>query len=120
GLRRILNFGHTIGHAVESVSNYKLSHGEAVAIGMVAEARISAALGMLKQSEVERLNNLIQMYNLPTDIPSRMDRNKIVWLTCRDKKAEQGIVRYTLLENIGKAIVGVTVPHKIVKRVLSA
>ncbi len=119
GLRRILNFGHTIGHAVESLSNYKLAHGEAVAIGMVAEAKISAALGMLKQSEVERLNNLIQMYNLPTDIPSRMDRNKIVRLTCQDKKAEQGIVRYTLLENIGKAIVSVAVPINIVKRVLS-
>lgn len=119
GLRRILNFGHTIGHAIESLSNYKLSHGEAVAIGMVAEAKISAALGLLKQSEVVRLNNLLQLYKLPTDIPSRMDRNKIVQLTYHDKKAQQGKVQYTLLNKIGKAIVGVTVPKNIVKRVLS-
>ncbi|MBA4311251.1 MAG: 3-dehydroquinate synthase [Chlorobiaceae bacterium] len=119
GLRRILNFGHTIGHAIESLSYYKLSHGEAVAIGMVAEAKISAALGLLKQSEVVRLNNLLQLYKLPTDIPSRMDRNKIVQLTYHDKKAQQGKVQYTLLNKIGKAIVGVTVPKNIVKRVLS-
>jgi 3-dehydroquinate synthase len=119
GLRRILNFGHTIGHAVESLSNYKLSHGEAVAIGMVAEAKISAALGMLDQSEVERLYNLLQLYKLPTDIPSKMDTHKIVRLTLHDKKVQQCKAQYTLLEKIGKAIVGFSVPPNIVERVLS-
>jgi len=119
GLRRILNFGHTIGHAVESLSNYKLSHGEAVSIGMIAESKISAALGMLKQSEVERLNDLLKLYQLPTDIPSRMDKNKIVQLTCHDKKVQQGKVQYTLLDKIGKAIVGISVPQKIVEQILS-
>ncbi len=119
GLRRILNFGHTIGHAVESLSNYKLSHGEAVAIGMMAEAKISVALGMLDQSDVERLNDLLQLYKLPTDIPSRMDTHKIIRLTFHDKKVQQGKVQYTLLEKIGKAIVGISVPLKIVERVLS-
>ncbi len=119
GLRRILNFGHTIGHAVESLSNYKLSHGEAVAIGMIAEAKISAALGMLNQSEVVRLHNLLQLYKLPTEIPSNIDIKKIIKLTCHDKKVQQGKVQYTLLEKIGKAIVGISVPQKIVGRVLS-
>ena len=86
---------------------------------MMAEAKISTALGMLKQSEVERLNNLLQLYKLPTDIPSRMDKNKIVQLTCHDKKVQQGKVQYTLLDKIGKAIVGISVPQKIVEQILS-
>lgn len=118
-LRRILNFGHTIGHAVESLSNYKLSHGEAVAIGMVAEAKISVALGMLNLSEVERLKNLLKLYDLPTEIPSRMDTNKIIRLTMHDKKIQHGKVQYTLLDKIGKAVVGISVPRKIIERVLS-
>ncbi|MBI5021180.1 MAG: 3-dehydroquinate synthase [Ignavibacteriales bacterium] len=119
GLRRILNFGHTIGHAVEYLSNYSLSHGEAVAIGMAAEAKFSASLGLLKSSAVARIQNLIRMYGLPTSIPPKMDRNKIVQLTCHDKKVENGNVRYTLLKNIGKGIVDLTVPNNIVFQVLS-
>jgi 3-dehydroquinate synthase len=119
GLRRILNFGHTIGHAVELLSNYKLSHGEAVAIGMVAEAKISVARGMLDQSTVERLNRLLQLYKLPTSIPSRMNTDKIVRLTLHDKKIHRGNIQYTLLDKIGKAVVGISVPIKIVERVLS-
>ncbi len=119
GLRRILNFGHTIGHAIESSSKYKLSHGEAVTIGMTIEAKIAAKLGMLNQSDVERLQKLIQLYELPTEIPSGIDRAKIMNLTYHDKKAQQGLVQYTLLKNIGKAVVGISVPRNIVERVLA-
>jgi len=119
GLRRILNFGHTIGHAIESLSKYKLSHGEAVAIGMVIEAKISAALGMLKQSDVERLRKVIELYKLPTKIPSKMDMAKIIQSTYLDKKAQQGQVQYTLLKKIGKAAMSISVPRNIVERVLT-
>jgi len=119
GLRRILNFGHTIGHAIESLSKYKLSHGEAVAFGMVIEAKISAALGMLKQSDVERLRKVIELYKLPTKIPSKMDMAKIIQSTYLDKKAQQGQVQYTLLKKIGKAAMSISVPRNIVERVLT-
>jgi 3-dehydroquinate synthase len=119
GLRRILNFGHTIGHAIESLSKYKLSHGEAVSIGMVIEAKISAALRMLKQSDVERLRKVIELYKLPTKIPSKMDMAKIIQSTYLDKKAQQGQVQYTLLKKIGKAAMSISVPRNIVERVLT-
>lgn len=119
GFRKILNFGHTIGHAVESISNYELSHGEAIAIGMVAEARISFSLGLLNSSEVERLISLLKLYKLPTDIPSRIDFKKIVNLTYHDKKVQNGKVQYTLLERIGKARVGINISPKEVIKILS-
>ena len=107
GLRRVLNFGHTIGHAVESLSKYKLTHGEAISIGMAAEAKISTSLGILKRSDMERLTFLLELYKLPTLIPSRMNLKKIIESTIHDKKVQQGEVHYTLLEQIGKARVGV-------------
>ncbi|HTK82118.1 MAG TPA: 3-dehydroquinate synthase [Bacteroidota bacterium] len=107
GLRRILNFGHTIGHAVESRTRYRVSHGEAVAIGMVAEGRISAALGLLPRSHLRRLENLIAAYGLPTSIPSSIDKRDVVRLTASDKKAAGKRVYYTLLSAIGRARVGV-------------
>ena len=105
--RRILNFGHTIGHALESLSRYRMSHGEAVARGMVAEARIAAGLGMLSQNEVTRLKRLLDRYGLPTEIHARVDFNRLFSMTRRDKKARGGVVEYTLLEKIGKGVTGV-------------
>ena len=105
--RRILNFGHTIGHALESLSRYRISHGEAVASGMVAEARISASLGMIPQQEVVRLERLLGRFGLPTEIPARFDINRLFSLTRLDKKARGGVVEYTLLEKIGKGVTGV-------------
>ena len=105
--RRILNFGHTIGHALESLSRYRISHGEAVARGMVAEAMIAAGLGMISKNEVARLERLLQIYGLPTDISAHVDLNRLFNMTRRDKKARGGVVEYTLLEKIGKGVTGV-------------
>ncbi|NQT05558.1 MAG: 3-dehydroquinate synthase, partial [Dehalococcoidia bacterium] len=69
GLRHILNYGHTIGHAVESVSGFRIKHGNAVAIGMVAAARLSHRLGILDESEVKRLRQLITRAGLPAEVP---------------------------------------------------
>lgn len=106
-LRRILNFGHTIGHAIEHLTHYRLSHGEAVAIGMVAEARISASLGLLRPSDVTRLTKLVSMYHLPVALPSSVKTKALFAATQRDKKVHRGNVHYTLLEKIGKARIGV-------------
>lgn len=112
GLRRILNFGHTVGHALEIVSTQPISHGKAIAIGMVAEAKISATLGLCSNDDVKRLENLLQLYGLPTSIPSNINLRKLFAATAQDKKSRQGIVHYTLLETIGKAQVGIPLSYR--------
>lgn len=117
--RRILNFGHTIGHALESLSGYRLPHGLAVAIGMAAEAKISAAGGLMSAGAVARLENLLRAYRLPTDIPSSTDIGELCEATRTDKKARDGKVHYTLLERIGKARTDVRLSLETVQDILS-
>lgn len=107
GLRRILNFGHTVGHGIETLTGYKLSHGKAISIGMVAEAKISASLGLLHESHVKRLENLLRLYGLPTTVPPSVDIKELFSITRYDKKVRSGEVHYTLIERIGSARIGV-------------
>ncbi|HLX12412.1 MAG TPA: 3-dehydroquinate synthase [Bacteroidota bacterium] len=105
-LRRVLNYGHTIGHAVETLSHYRTAHGEAVAIGMIAEGQIAVALALLSQHDLIRLRQVVKSYGLPSEIPARMPLNRIFDETIHDKKANKGIVYFTLLKTIGTSIVG--------------
>ena len=118
GPRRILNFGHTIGHAVELLSKFALSHGEAVSIGMVAEATMSNALGLCDERDISRLVHVLQQFSLPTSFPSRMRFEAVIAATAHDKKAREGRIEYTLLERIGKARVGVPLTQLDVMRLL--
>ena len=104
--RRILNFGHTIGHSLELASNYKLSHGEAVSIGMVVESEISKELGLLKEEYVSRIKGLLKKANLPIKLPEDIELKKIIYGTMLDKKTVKKVPHYTLLEGIGKAQAG--------------
>src|SRR4028118_1973373 len=89
GLRAILNYGHTIGHAVESLTGYKLvTHGEAVAIGMVAAGQIAVQLQQWKPADAERQDALIQKAGLPTQLPSKLDIEAIVDALQTDKKVQ--------------------------------
>ena len=116
--RRILNFGHTIGHAIEYLSKYRISHGRAVAIGMVAESQISSRLGLLPESNVDRIASLLKKYNLPTKIPPTVELKEIVGATKQDKKVFREMVHYTLLERIGRARAGVKLSTPQVQRLL--
>ncbi len=118
GLRRVLNFGHTIGHAVEQESRYRLRHGEAVAIGMVAEAHLSSAVGLLPLRDCIRLSRLIAAAGLPLRIPPRMQVSRVVARTRQDKKVRGGVVHYTLLDAIGTACVAYPVKQETVQRLL--
>jgi 3-dehydroquinate synthase len=103
GLRAILNFGHTFGHAIESGVGYgRWLHGEAVACGMVMAAELSAELGLLERAFVERLRRLIEGAGLPVAAPA-LDGAR--WLDSMriDKKAEGGELRFVLLEAPGRA-----------------
>jgi 3-dehydroquinate synthase len=101
GLRRLLNFGHTFGHAVERISG--LSHGEAVSVGMVVAANLSKARGLLDQRNVDRLENVLSGLKLPTEIQA--DGEIAFDAMRRDKKRVGDAIHFVLLEAIGKAIV---------------
>ena len=117
GLRHILNYGHTLGHAIETVSDFKVRHGQAVAIGMVAEGRLSNKLNTLSQSEQSRLEQLIQRAGLPTKIPD-LDIEKVVRAMEHDKKILRGKVKFILPEYIGKVFISDDVPLSLVEQVL--
>lgn len=99
--RKILNFGHTIGHALETLSGYRMAHGEAIAIGMVAEARIANRAGLLPPSATERIRTLLKRIGLPTSIPATIAPGAILTVAHRDKKARLGKIAYALPARIG-------------------
>ncbi|ARV63028.1 3-dehydroquinate synthase [Nostocales cyanobacterium HT-58-2] len=119
GLRAILNYGHTIGHAVESLTGYRVvNHGEAVAIGMVAAGQIAVKLGMWQKEETERQDALIQKAGLPTQLPSGVDIEAIIEALQVDKKVEAGKVRFILPTQIGVVTITDQVPSDTIREVL--
>lgn len=121
GLRAILNYGHTIGHAVESLTGYRLvNHGEAVAIGMVAAAQIAVELGLWDQEAAIRQRQLIEKAGLPTDLPGNLDIEAILTTLQSDKKVKDGKVRFVLPTQIGTAIVSDQVPADVIRQVLNS
>ena len=117
GLRSILNYGHTIGHAIETVSDFQLKHGQAVAIGMVAAARISSRMGILDESDVIRLTNIIKKAGLPTEMPD-LNIKEIISAMKHDKKVQQDKIRFVLLKSIGDAFITDEVSPSLVEEVL--
>ena len=109
GLRRILNFGHTIGHALELLSDYALLHGEAIALGMLTEAKISVSLCNLHPVDVWRLWIVLRKFGLPTEFPHAISLKKIEETLSYDKKSRNGVPNFTLLKSIGNARVGIPV-----------
>ncbi len=103
-LRKILNFGHTVGHALESLSSYAVKHGEAVAIGMVVEARMAVKAGLLAGGDAEAIGLLLQALGLPSSPtgPARGLRPEAILETMRlDKKARGGAIEYAVPDAIG-------------------
>jgi len=106
GLRAILNFGHTVGHAVESLTNYSLyKHGEAVAIGMVAAGRLAARMGRFEPAEQERIERLLAQSDLPVRIPAQLETDAVIERLSKDKKVRGGRVRFVLPEAIGRVFI---------------
>lgn len=110
GRRMILNYGHTIGHALEAATDYeRLFHGEAVAIGMMAAAMISEKLGLLPQETVKRQEGLIQKFGLPTTCPG-IERGRVLGAIELDKKVRERAVNWVLLRGIGQPMISNEVP----------
>jgi len=106
GLRAILNYGHTVGHAVEALTRYrKYTHGEAVGIGMVAAARVARSLGLLAAAECARIEALVRCAGLPYEVPGNFTLEELVECFYRDKKAVGGRLTFVLPCRIGKVII---------------
>lgn len=102
GQRQILNWGHTIGHALEKITNFSLGHGFCIAVGMCVEAEMGVRLGWLDQKSAIRQQQLLQYVGLPTKLPSKVSIDKIIELTAFDKKSRQEEARYVMMQSIGQ------------------
>jgi len=121
GLRAILNFGHTFGHAIETGVGYgKWLHGEAVAVGIVMAADLSRRLGWLAKSDFDRIEALIAAAGLPVLSPAEIDGPKMQELMAVDKKVQGGQVRLVLLQGIGRATVTADVSPALLDQTLRA
>lgn len=119
GVRAILNFGHTFGHAIETDQGYgNWLHGEAVAAGLSIATRLSAQLGRVAESEVRALEALLQRCGLPVRAPQSMSAEQFLQLMGRDKKVIDGQLRLVLLDAIGQAAVRADTPLAEIEKVL--
>jgi len=119
GLRAILNFGHTVGHVVESLTNYTMfKHGEAVAIGMVAAGRIAVKMGRFEAAQQERLEHVLERAGLPVRTPRRLETDDMIERMRKDKKVSRGQLRFVLPEAIGRVSIVSDVPPMVLREVL--
>jgi 3-dehydroquinate synthase len=102
--RRILNYGHTVGHAAESASRFELLHGQAVAIGIIAAGLIEQKMKLAEPDQLRRIKILLEKMKMPTKMPKNIKSNQIIQLIKRDKKAVNKWPKFVLLEKTGKAL----------------
>jgi len=126
GRRAILNFGHTVGHAIEATAKFAVLHGEAVAIGMACEARLAARLGIAAPGTADRVCALLERYGLPLERPATGTVDDLIAAMHHDKKARAGAVRFALpravgeMQGDGKTGWTVAVPEQAVREALGA
>lgn len=104
GLREILNLGHTVGRAIETVSGYRLLHGEALSIGLAAEVKLAKRLGYMTDEECEKVISLLGKAGLPVSIPDYIDREQLVAKLYTDKKVKNGQLRFVVQKGIGDVV----------------
>ncbi len=122
GLRRILNFGHTIAHAIETEVNYKIPHGLAVSVGMAIAAKLSEKLNIAEEEVFTLLKELLITLDMPyklSQISEKIDPEKIISHLQKDKKIWKGKLTMVLLKKIGKAYFFENPPFEIIKNILS-
>ncbi len=119
GVRALLNFGHTLGHGIENAGGYgRFLHGEAISLGLVAAARLSVCYGGLSEKENDRLIASLRAFDLPTHLDGELSRHDILEAMSRDKKFEEGQVRFVLLHRLGEAFVSDEVPLRAIEDAL--
>jgi 3-dehydroquinate synthase len=118
GLRRFLNFGHTIGHALEAETDYRLSHGECVSIGMMAAAVLSERMNYLPSAERERISRVMAALGLPELIPRSSRTEEILARLKTDKKKSGEKVHFVLLKRLGLPFINGGVPKDLIREVI--
>jgi len=128
GCRAMLNFGHTIGHAIEATAKFAALHGEAVAIGMAFEARIAEVLDIAERGTAERIRRVLERYGLPLELPETATADALIAAMHLDKKSREGSVRFALPQAIGRMHAGggsggdqswtVAAPESVIREVL--
>jgi len=111
GVRAALNFGHTVGHALEAWFQYQYRHGECVALGMVVAARLSVRLGLLARADADLLTATLEAFGLPTRLDTLPPPERLVAYIARDKKASGGRVPFVLLDGLGRTTLRSDVPE---------
>ncbi len=117
GRRAILNYGHTVGHAIEAAAGYQIGHGAADAIGMTAEAEIGRRMGVTPEALVDRQQAVLERFGLPTKGP-KLDVESVLAAITLDKKVTAGVVNWVLLEEAGRAVLRSDVPEALVREVV--
>jgi len=123
GLRMILNYGHTAGHAIERLSKYKISHGEAISIGMIIANEIGHKLGVLKKNHAMRIKDLLDHYNLPTSaghfLTQKNTPGKMWQIMQKDKKMQNSQIHFIIPKTIGETIICNQVNQSLFSKCLS-
>lgn len=117
GFRIKLNYGHTVGHALEVITQLDMRHGEAIAIGMIIASEISNHLGIMQEEDVKKQENLIRLFGLPTQLP-KVDIQMLLDIMHRDKKTKKGAIRFVLPTGIGKEPVVKTISDSFLIKIL--
>jgi len=118
GARRILNFGHTIGHAIEAESGYTIPHGNAISAGMIASARISERMKHLSSGDRGRIQDLVRATGLADHIPASISTEGILSKTRTDKKKEDGSIHFVLLKKIGLPFINGSVEEALIRETI--
>ena len=103
GERALLNFGHTVGHGIERATDFRIPHGDCISIGMVAACAISMKRAALSANQREEVVALLEKFSLPTQLPTEVDREKIIDAIAHDKKFSAGKIRFVVTPKIGEA-----------------
>jgi 3-dehydroquinate synthase len=118
GLRKVLNLGHTIGHALEAATGYSMKHGLGVSMGVATEAKLAVRLGMMKEQECVRLTTLLSNLGLPVRIPRGVNAKKFATALAHDKKSDSLGTTFVLPTRIGKCVIGARVPRSVLRDVM--
>lgn len=121
GTRALLNFGHTLGHAIEAAAGYgQMLHGEAISLGLRTAAVLSAKISGLGQGDVDRIIALLERFELPTVLAAGFETEELLRIARMDKKFDQGRIRFVLLRSLGEAFVSKDVSEEHLREALAA
>lgn len=120
GYRRVLNLGHTVGHALEKLTGYRMKHGDCVAIGMVAAARLSHRLGLMQSADVERLERICEAWEMPIAVPAPIEAEAVIDAIRMDKKRVGKKLHFILPVRIGEVMEYTDIDYSEFKVVLNA